>query len=88
MGEESIKIIQDGIQGSVLANLLLCLGIVLLLGGIKKDNRPFDINISETAINLLLVSIVIITVPGVLRACVRRAASVPSTSASPGTENV
>lgn len=58
-----IHIIQDAILGSILANLLLCLGLCLFFGGMRRDEQVFHDVISETGSGLLLVAGFALLVP-------------------------
>ena len=52
-------IVDDGqaaILGSILANLLLCLGLCFFVGGIRYEKQVFDAGISEVGCGLLLVA--------------------------------
>ncbi|KAL8684590.1 MAG: hypothetical protein Q9224_006252, partial [Gallowayella concinna] len=51
-----IPIIQAAILGSILANLLLCLGLCFFVGGLRKTTQKFHAAISETGNGLLLVA--------------------------------
>ena len=51
-----IPVIRSAILGSVLANLLLCLGACFFFGGIGRNEQDFDPAISEVANGLLLVA--------------------------------
>lgn len=51
-----IPVIQAAILGSVLANLLLCLGMCFFVGGLNRDEQVFDEAISEVGTGLLLVA--------------------------------
>lgn len=53
-GDNLIPVIKDAILGSILANLLLCLGMCFLVGGIKRDKQQFDGMVSEVGSGLLL----------------------------------
>ena len=63
-GEESgsgdegnfIPIIQAAILGSILTNLLLCLGLCFFVGGLRQTTQKFHAAISETGSGLLLVA--------------------------------
>lgn len=54
--EHHIHIIKAAILGSILANLLLCLGAVFFVGGFRRDEQEFHEAVSETGSNLLLVA--------------------------------
>lgn len=51
-----IPVIQAAILGSILANLLLCVGLCLFAGGIRRHEVKFDSAVSEVGSNLLLVA--------------------------------
>ena len=51
-----IPVIQAAILGSILANLLLCLGMCFFVGGHKRKEQHFDEAISEVGSGLLLVA--------------------------------
>ena len=51
-----ISVIQAAILGSILANLLLCVGMCLVAGGIHRNEVEYDSAVSEVGSNLLLVA--------------------------------
>lgn len=51
-----IPVIQAAILGSILANLLLCLGMCFFVGGLRRNEQKFHQVISETGSGLLLVA--------------------------------
>ncbi|KAJ5143118.1 Sodium/calcium exchanger membrane region [Penicillium bovifimosum] len=51
-----IPVIQAAILGSILANLLLCLGMCFFVGGIKRSEQTFHEAVSEVGTGLLLVA--------------------------------
>ncbi|KAL1967781.1 hypothetical protein VTN77DRAFT_2470 [Rasamsonia byssochlamydoides] len=51
-----IPVIQAAILGSILANLLLCLGLCFFFGGLKRDEQVFHGAVSEVGSGLLLVA--------------------------------
>ena len=55
-GTSNVPIIRAAILGSVLANLLLCLGFCFFVGGMNKDEQVFDEAVSEVGSGLLLVA--------------------------------
>jgi Ca2+:H+ antiporter len=55
-GDQSIPIIKAAILGSILANLLLCLGLCFFAGGIRRDEQEFHEAVSEVGSNLMLVA--------------------------------
>ncbi|MCJ1258229.1 hypothetical protein MMC24_006060 [Lignoscripta atroalba] len=61
--DRSIPIIQAAILGSILANLLLCLGSCFFLGGINRHEQEFDEAISEVGSGLLLVAAFGLSIP-------------------------
>ncbi|KAL3418291.1 Ca2+:H+ antiporter [Phlyctema vagabunda] len=50
------QVIQAAILGSILATLLLCLGLCFFVGGMKRDEQEFDPAVSEVGSGLLLVA--------------------------------
>lgn len=62
VGEESaeegnlVPVIQAAILGSILTNLLLCLGLCFVVGGIRHVEQRFHASISEVGTGLLLVA--------------------------------
>lgn len=51
-----IPVIQAAILGSILANLLLCLGMCFFLGGLRRHEQSFHAAVSELGTGLLLVA--------------------------------
>jgi Ca2+:H+ antiporter len=51
-----IPVIQAAILGSILTNILLCLGMCFFIGGLKRSEQKFHPSISEAASGLLLVA--------------------------------
>lgn len=51
-----IPVIQAAILGSILANLLLCLGFCFFVGGMNREEQDFDEAISEVGTGLMLVA--------------------------------
>lgn len=51
-----IPVIQAAILGSILANLLLCLGMCFFVGGLRRKELAFDEAISEVGSGLMLVA--------------------------------
>ncbi|KAJ5898589.1 hypothetical protein N7504_008877 [Penicillium tannophilum] len=51
-----IPVIQAAILGSILANLLLCLGTCFFVGGLRRNEQEFHGAISEVGTGLLLVA--------------------------------
>ncbi|KAI9773564.1 MAG: hypothetical protein M1840_006838 [Geoglossum simile] len=54
--KNEIVVIQAAILGSILANLLLCLGACFFASGIRRDITHFDEHVSESSTGLLLVA--------------------------------
>ena len=54
--EIPITVIRAAILGSILANLLLCLGLCFIAGGIRHEEQVFHEAVSEVGSNLLLVA--------------------------------
>lgn len=61
-----IPIIQAAILGSILTNLLLCLGLCFFCGGIKNQTQKFHAVVSETGSGLLLVAGFALLIPSAL----------------------
>lgn len=55
-GNDQIPIIKAAILGSILANLLLCLGTCFFAGGLRRDEQEFHEAVSEVGSNLMLVA--------------------------------
>ena len=53
---ELVDVIKDAILGSILANILLCLGLCFFAGGMKRQEQSFHKAISEVGSGLLLVA--------------------------------
>lgn len=51
-----IEVIQAAILGSILANLLFCLGLCFFVGGLRREEQTFDSTVSETGSGLMLVA--------------------------------
>ncbi|KAF2632864.1 hypothetical protein BU25DRAFT_406179 [Macroventuria anomochaeta] len=51
-----IPVIQAAILGSILTNLLLCLGLCFFVGGLRQARQKFHASISEVGSGLLLVA--------------------------------
>lgn len=51
-----IPVIRAAILGSILANLLLCLGFCFFAGGLRRTEQEFDEVISEVGSGLLLMA--------------------------------
>jgi len=55
-GNHNIPIIRAAILGSILANLLLCLGLCFIAGGWRRYEQSFHEGVSEVGSNLMLVA--------------------------------
>ncbi|KAI9803288.1 MAG: hypothetical protein M1825_002079 [Sarcosagium campestre] len=55
-GHDLIPVIQAAILGSILATLLLCLGLCFFVGGLTRHEQTFDDAVSEVGSGLLLVA--------------------------------
>jgi Ca2+:H+ antiporter len=55
-GADNVPVIKAAILGSILANLLLCLGLCFFAGGLRRNEQRFHRVISETGNGLLLVA--------------------------------
>lgn len=53
---ELIPVIQAAILGSILANLLLCLGTCFFVGGLRRNEQVFHEAVAEVGTGLLLVA--------------------------------
>lgn len=53
---ELIPVIQAAILGSILANLLLCLGTCFFVGGLRRNEQVFHEALAEVGTGLLLVA--------------------------------
>ena len=54
--QDLIPVIQAAILGSILANLLLCLGTCFFVGGLRRNEQVFHEAVSEVGTGLLLVA--------------------------------
>ena len=52
----NVPVIRAAILGSILANILLCLGSCFVAGGIKNDAQEFHEAVSESGSGLMLVA--------------------------------
>jgi Ca2+:H+ antiporter len=51
---DEVQVIQAAILGSILATMLLCLGLCFFVGGLRRDEQEFDEAVSEAGNGLLL----------------------------------
>ncbi|EMC93673.1 hypothetical protein BAUCODRAFT_95572 [Baudoinia panamericana UAMH 10762] len=62
-GVQNVPVIRAAILGSILANLLFCLGLCFFIGGIFWPQQTFHEAISEVGSNLMLVAAVGLVIP-------------------------
>lgn len=55
-GDSNVPVIRAAILGSILANMLLCLGACFVAGGLKGGQQEFHEAISEAGSGLMLVA--------------------------------
>lgn len=55
-GVNYIQVIKAAILGSILATMLLCLGICFVVGGLRRHENTFSSAVSETGSGLLLMA--------------------------------
>ena len=63
-----VPVIQAAILGSILTNLLLCLGLCFFVGGLRNDEQSFHEAISEVGSGLLLVAAFALLIPSAFNA--------------------
>ena len=66
-----IPVIRSAILGSILANLLLCLGFCFFAGGLRRDEQEFDEVISEVGNGQLLMAGFGLLIPSAFYASLR-----------------
>lgn len=76
-GNMCIRVIRAVILGSILANLLLCLGLCFFVGGIFYPNQAFHVAISEVACNLMLVAGMGLIIPSIFYHSLKASSSHP-----------
>ncbi|KAF2125189.1 hypothetical protein P153DRAFT_370506 [Dothidotthia symphoricarpi CBS 119687] len=64
-GDHNVHVIKAAILGSILANMLLCLGTCFIAGGLKNDVQEFHEVVSESASGLILVASVGLILPAI-----------------------
>lgn len=74
---DSFVVIQAAILGSILANLLLCLGLCFFLGGFGREEQVFHEAVSEVGSGLLLVAGFGLLIPSAFNAAVLSKATAP-----------
>ncbi|KAL8802823.1 MAG: hypothetical protein Q9182_003583 [Xanthomendoza sp. 2 TL-2023] len=75
-----IPIIQAAILGSILANLLFCLGLCFFVGGLQKSAQKFHAAISETGNGLLLVAAFGLLIPSAFYSALKGETTVSKSS--------
>ena len=81
--EEYISVLQAAILGSIMTNLLLCLGFCFLVGGLKqKEEQKFHPVISETGSGILLVAGFGLLIPSAFFSALSGAVSTATSTAS------
>ena len=81
-GNDLIPIIQAAILGSILTNLLLCLGLVFFFGGLRRTRQTFHAVVSEVGTGLLLVAAFGLLIPSAFYSALKGETS--SSSRLPG----
>ncbi|CAD0109134.1 unnamed protein product, partial [Aureobasidium uvarum] len=61
--ENGVPIVQAAILGSILANLLLCMGLCFFFGGLRRHEQTFHDVVSDTGSNLMLVAGFALVIP-------------------------
>lgn len=74
-----IPVIRAAILGSILANLLLCMGFCFFAGGLRRDEQDFDGAISEVGSGLLLTAGFGLMIPAAFHTSLSRAEGVDLT---------
>jgi Ca2+:H+ antiporter len=72
-----IPVIQAAILGSILTNLLLCLGLCFFVGGIRKNVQTFHAAVSEVGSGVLLVAGLGLLIPSAFYSALKGAAVDP-----------
>lgn len=78
---DAFVVIQAAILGSILANLLLCLGLCFFLGGFGRGEQIFHEAVSEVGSGLLLVAGFGLLIPSAFNAAVLSKANAPLSEA-------
>ncbi|KAL8904412.1 MAG: hypothetical protein Q9207_003275 [Kuettlingeria erythrocarpa] len=74
-----IPVIRAAILGSILANVVLCLGFCFFAGGLRREEQEFDPAISEVGSGLLLTAGFGLMIPAAFFASLRGSTSVDDT---------
>jgi len=56
LSQDYFRVIQAAILGSILATMLLCLGLCFFFGGLRSHEQNFNEAVSEAGSGLLLVA--------------------------------
>lgn len=72
-GGNLVPVVQAAILGSILTNLLLCLGLCFFFGGLRRDEQSFHEAVSEVGSGLLLVAGFGLLIPSAFGAALRGA---------------
>jgi Ca2+:H+ antiporter len=75
-----IPVIQAAILGSILANLLLCLGLCFFFGGLGREDQVFHEAVSEVGSGLLLVAGFGLLIPSAFYAALNSSSSNTTTT--------
>ena len=67
-GADGVPVIKAAILGSILANLLLCMGLCFISGGLRRSEQEFHEAVSEVGSNLMLVAGMGLIVPALFNA--------------------
>ncbi|KAG9686881.1 Ca2+:H+ antiporter, partial [Aureobasidium melanogenum] len=62
-GAQGVPVVQAAILGSILANLLLCMGLCFFFGGLRRHEQQFHDVVSDTGSNLMLVAGMALVIP-------------------------
>lgn len=79
-----IPIIQAAILGSILTNLLLCLGLCFFVGGIRQASQKFHAIVSEVGTGLLLVAAFGLLIPSAFYSALKAEAVKDNIHHAPG----
>jgi Ca2+:H+ antiporter len=83
-----VPVIQAAILGSIITNLLLCLGLCFFVGGLRQASQKFHASISEVGSGLLLVAGFGLLIPSAYYSALKGSAVLKSTKHHHFTEEV
>lgn len=63
LSTDQFYVIKAAILGSILATMLLCLGLCFFVGGMRREEQSFNEAISEAGSGLLLTAYVVMLTP-------------------------